>query len=366
MAGGAAPVEVSWRLTGLVGLDAKPVGFDPALAGIGVGPIGFDADSSAAVGAAPPTSGSCRVQEADKPTSAALTSAIATRWPRRFAMGPAWHTRRNRRRGRILGSMTSTPALERQPHTVRTSASMAARERAKEVIRTQLRSVARRHIAERGAADLSLRAVARELDMTSSAVYRHIGSRDELITSLIVESYDSVADVAERADRAEAGQGQDAAARWLAICRAIREWALEHPHEYALLYGSPIPGYRAPIDVAEGSARIWRVVAGVMDTAVSTGVLRPQSRTFDVEGLVTPYVLATVGQPAAPFTDFIVRGMALFSSLIGGISAELFGHFHGLTTDPDRVFDLVVATGAQGAGLELPVTCVERSGRASG
>src|SRR3954449_8855417 len=147
--------------------------------------------------------------------------------------------------------MTSFTSATRQPHRVRTGAPMTARERAKEQVRAQLRSVARRHIAERGAPDLSLRAVARELDMASSAIYRHFSSREELITSLIIESYDSVADVAERADRIEAGQGQDAAARWLAICRAIREWAVEHPHEYTLLYGSPIPGYRAPIDVAE-------------------------------------------------------------------------------------------------------------------
>jgi AcrR family transcriptional regulator len=239
---------------------------------------------------------------------------------------------------------------------------MAARERAKEAVRAQLRSVARRHIAERGAGDLSLRAVARELDMTSSAIYRHVSSRDELITSLMVESYESLAEVAERADRMQAGLGQDAAARWLAICRAVRRWALERPHEYALLYGSPIGAYRASVDVAQGSARIWRVVIRVMETAVSTGVLRPQPRTFDAQGLVTPYVLATVGQPGPPFTDFIVRGMALFSSLIGGISAELFGVFQGLTTDADRIFDLVVATGAQGAGLDLPVDCADQDG----
>jgi AcrR family transcriptional regulator len=266
---------------------------------------------------------------------------------------------RIRRLGRIISTMSPTSAVAREPHTVRTSASLAARERAKEAVRAQLRAVARRHIAERGASDLSLRAVARELNMTSSAVYRLISSRDELFTSLIVESYNSLAEVAEQADRIQAGQGQDAAARWLAICRAVREWALAHPHEYSLLYGSPIPGYLGPKDVAQGSTRIWRVVAGVMDTAVSTGVLRPQSRTFEVDGLVSPYVLATVGRPAPPFTDSIIRGIALFSSLIGGISAELFGHFHGLTTDPDRVFDLVVATGALGAGLELPVDYVD-------
>ena len=239
--------------------------------------------------------------------------------------------------------------------SVRVGASAAARDRAKEAVRAQLREVARRHIAERGAADLSLRAVARELELTSSAVYRYVDSREDLITSLLVESYEAVADVAENADRDQAGSGADAAARWLAIARGIRAWAHDHPHEYALIYGSPIPGYRPPVAVGPAAARIWRVIAGVMAAAVASGVLQPPARPFDVEGLITEHVLETVGRPVPPFTDFIVRAMSLFSSLIGAISSELFGHFHGLTHDEDRAFELVVATGAQGVGLELPV-----------
>ena len=237
----------------------------------------------------------------------------------------------------------------------RAKVSAAARDRARESVRAQLRVIARRHIAERGASDLSLRAVARELDMTSSAVYRYVTNREDLITSLLVESYEAVAEVAELADREQAGAGADAAARWLAIARGIRAWAHDHPHEYALIYGSPIPGYRPPAAVGPAAARIWRVIAGVMAAAVGSGVLQPPARPFNVEGLITEHVLETVGRPAPPFTDFIVRAMALFSSLIGAISAELFGHFHGLTYDDDRAFELVVATGAQGVGLDLPV-----------
>ncbi|QNK82765.1 TetR/AcrR family transcriptional regulator [Nakamurella sp. PAMC28650] len=250
----------------------------------------------------------------------------------------------------VTSSQRGTPA--------RNSASQAARARAKEAVRIQLREIARRHIQERGTADLSLRAVARELDMTSSTIYRYVRSREELITSLVVESYEAVAEAAERADRLHAGAGADAAARWLGIARAIRTWALLHPYEYTLIYGSPM-GDVPSAAVGPPAARIWRVVAGLMSTAVSTGVLHPHARPFDVQGLVADHVLATLGPPAAPFDDFIVRGMALFSSLIGAISTELSGHFHGLTTDADRLFDLVVATGAQGVGLDLPVEVVD-------
>lgn len=223
----------------------------------------------------------------------------------------------------------------------------------------RLRDIARRHIAERGAADLSLRAIARELDMTSSAVYRFVSSREDLITSLVVESYSALAEVAERADRVGAGAGVDVAARWLGIARAIRAWALLHPHEYALIYGSPAVG-TATSPAVIGGARIWRVVAGVMSSAVSTGVLHPPAKAFDVQGLIAEYVVATIDRPTAPFDDFIVRGMALFSCLVGAIFAELSGLFAGMTTDPDRTFDLLIATGAQGVGLDLPVDRTDR------
>ena len=44
-----------------------------------------------------------------------------------------------------------------------------------------------------GAAALSLRAVARDLGMVSSGIYRYVDSRDELLTRLIVDSYSSLA-----------------------------------------------------------------------------------------------------------------------------------------------------------------------------
>ena len=85
----------------------------------------------------------------------------------------------------------------------------------------EIKDIARRHLAEEGSAALSLRAVARELGMVSSAVYRYFPSRDDLLTALIVDAYDAVGLAAEEADaRCEPG---DVLRRWLAICaRAAR------------------------------------------------------------------------------------------------------------------------------------------------
>lgn len=121
-----------------------------------------------------------------------------------------------------------------------------ARERARIEVTAAIKDEARRMLAAEGAAKLSLRAVARELGMVSSALYRYFPSRDELLTALIVDAYDSVGAAAERAEAAARAAGAPPRTRWLAICEAFRAWALAHPHEYALIYGSPVPGYSAP------------------------------------------------------------------------------------------------------------------------
>src|SRR5204863_7108285 len=119
-----------------------------------------------------------------------------------------------------------------------------ARERIRAELTAEIANAARRQLAEVGAAALSLRAVARELGMASSALYRYFPSRDDLLTRLIIDGYDDLGAAAEPADDPTAPPGE----RWRAVCRAVRTWALAHPHEYALLYGSPVPGYRAPAD----------------------------------------------------------------------------------------------------------------------
>jgi AcrR family transcriptional regulator len=141
--------------------------------------------------------------------------------------------------------------------TAITSAGRTARERARAELTREIKQEARRQLAAHGAQGLSLRAVARELGMVSSALYRYFPSRDELLTALIIDAYDALGDTAEAAD---AGQPPaDIRGRWEATCRAVRDWALAHPHEYALIYGSPVPGYRAPQATVAPATRVARV-----------------------------------------------------------------------------------------------------------
>src|SRR4051794_26080306 len=113
-----------------------------------------------------------------------------------------------------------------------------ARERARAEVTAAIKEEARRQVAEEGAVRLSLRAVARELGMVSSALYRYFASRDDLLTALITDAYDALGAAAEAALESSTAQGATHFARWQAVCRAVRSWALAHPHEYALVYGS--------------------------------------------------------------------------------------------------------------------------------
>ena len=179
-----------------------------------------------------------------------------------MAHWPAW--RRNDRRGsRTSGQRSGRPGGQRSGRPGRQRERGPGRQRERGPGRqrergpggrpgsghgrnatSEIKAEARRQLAAGGAQQLSLRAVARELGMVSSAVYRYFPSRDDLLTALIIDAYDALGEAAEAA----AGRLRQTAvrARWTAACHAVRDWAKAHPHEYALIYGSPVPGYQAP------------------------------------------------------------------------------------------------------------------------
>src|SRR5437016_3399415 len=144
-----------------------------------------------------------------------------------------------------------------------------ARDRARAELTGEIKAVARRHLAEEGSAALSLRAVAREVGMVSSAVYRYFPSRDDLLTALIIDAYDAVGERAEAAERASRNRGADA--RWLSVCEAVRAWALADPHEYALIFGSPVPGYAAPEATIGPASRVPLVLLRLIGDGVASG-----------------------------------------------------------------------------------------------
>lgn len=212
----------------------------------------------------------------------------------------------------------------------------STRERVRSEMTDDIKRVARAHLATRGA-DLSLRAVAREIGVVSSAVYRYFGSRDELLTALVVDAYDELADAAEDAELVAARN--DPHARWMALAGGIRAWALANPHEYALLYGSPVPGYQAPQDTVGPASRPQRVFAQIVRDAVSSAVGDPdpadpiaKSLRADAEGVAQFLELAQVPQA------LIVRALLAWTQLFGALSFEMFGRFAGGITDADALF----------------------------
>jgi AcrR family transcriptional regulator len=238
-----------------------------------------------------------------------------------------------------LRSLLSSATMSGMPPT--------ARERVRAELTAEITDAARRQLAEVGAAALSLRAVAREVGMVSSAVYRYFPSRDDLLTRLIVESYDALGAAAERADDPSLAPRQ----RWLAVCRAVRDWARAHPHEYALLYGSPVPGYRAPEATIPPASRVGVVLGRIVADAARSGALPDTAGERD-PGLVSQEAVAVLGGDHAAIDETVrVRALLAWSSLFGAISFELFGHFVGSVVDADRFFDRAVAELAGLVGL---------------
>lgn len=254
----------------------------------------------------------------------------------------------------VLSFVFTGPAGQTGPMSV----PRTARERARAEIMSELLAAAHARLAADGPAGLSLRAIARDLGMASSAVYRYVGSRDELLTLLVVDGYDAVGQVAEDAATRARTAGEDSAQTWLAVARAIRSWALANRHSYELIYGTPIPGYQAPEDTVRAAMRLWAVINDVVQGAVQTGTLGAVGPDFPTRGLVTDEVYIFAGIPSADartpeLTRYIVRSLTLFSALTGAISAELFGHYQGITDDLPGLFDATIATTAAGVGLRL-------------
>ena len=226
------------------------------------------------------------------------------------------------------------------------STTQGARARARIEVTAAIKDEARRQLAAEGASKLSLRAVARELGMVSSALYRYFPSRDELLTALIIDAYDSVGEAAEvaHAEVADAGPLR----RWIAVCEAVRGWALAHPHEYALIYGSPVPGYVAPETTVPPAARVALLLIGIARDAHQAGTLTEPPLPADLQPEAERMVADFAGDlpPAVA-----VALVAAWAELYGLVSFELFGQFRRVVEDREAFFRYAVRRLALGVGL---------------
>jgi AcrR family transcriptional regulator len=187
--------------------------------------------------------------------------------------------------------------------------------------------------------------------VVSSAVYRYFPSRDELLTALIIEAYDDLGATVERAESAV--RRRDLAGRWRAICTTVRRWAIEHPHEYGLIYGTPVPGYAAPQRTIASAARVPNLMLALLADLSAAG--RDPGKGPD--GVRVPrkvhasIVSALRAADGAVSPDLMARGLMAWTWLCGAVSFELFGHLVGSVDDPEVFFGHQVDRMARVVGL---------------
>ncbi len=225
---------------------------------------------------------------------------------------------------------------------------LGVRARAREALLADVGRVARAHLAESGAAALSVRAIARELGLASSALYRYYPSRDALLTRLIIEAYD---ELGERVEACEADVTRtDLGRRYRAICTAVRDWARTHPHEYALIYGSPVPGYAAPDDTIDPAVRVAQVFLRL------AADIDPAGLVLRIDGPIDSVLLdqfnALTAVVGLDIDDHVLAlGVTLWAQLFGIVSFELFGTFNNTFEPADAIFEHHIRLGAVALGL---------------
>ena len=121
--------------------------------------------------------------------------------------------------------------------------------------------------------------------------------------------------------------------------RAIRSWALAHPHEWGLIFGTPVPGYEAPEDTVEPYTRVAAAMVRPLVEARAAGRLRAGPRP------ARP-VSDELRDAVAPVTDGLLPGMPVekvvlaieaWTTIVGVISLEVFGHWRNTILDPGAV-----------------------------
>ena len=222
------------------------------------------------------------------------------------------------------------PAMpEPEPATIR--------ERYRAQVRAEVKQAALDQLAQAGPAGVSISAIGKQLGISGPGLYRYFGSRDELLTELVMDAYGDLADALAAAT--SDARGQDPRARLKALARAYRSWALAQPHRYRLLFGPPLPGYDAHaqrlVQASHAAMAILVEALGELGDPVApapgpplASQLAAWARQHNLE--------------ADPTTA--LRALLVWSRLHGFVSLEIAGNYASMGIDPDQVFEMQLAT----------------------
>jgi AcrR family transcriptional regulator len=200
------------------------------------------------------------------------------------------------------------------------------REKKRTATLDEIRTTAWKQIGEMGAASLSLRGIAREMGMTAPALYRYYKDRDALVTALLIDAFTAFGHALE------AGRDtcslDDHAGRFRAMCKAYFTWAAENPQRYALLFGTPIPGYLFADELGPVAQRSFLVLQGVLGEAHVAEKITGELTTLRLPSrLKSKYeTLRKMGMPNTPLVTHLALSVW---SMMHGITSLYLHHYLG-------------------------------------
>jgi AcrR family transcriptional regulator len=216
---------------------------------------------------------------------------------------------------------------------------LSRRDRVRAATVTEIKDTARRILVAEGPAGLSLRAIAREMGMTAPALYRYFPSREDLIGALIAELYDELTATLSAAATAAGG---DPRAGITAASWTFRSWALAHPREFGLLFGSPIPGIDAHSDDSPAGLAAERF--GQLFGDLVARIYQDDPFPAPAEDEMDPRLREELRAWCAGLPAELPPGAAqVFVScwirLYGMVAMEVFGHLRFALPDAEPMFE---------------------------
>lgn len=215
-----------------------------------------------------------------------------------------------------------------------------------------IKETARRLMAEEGTNGLSVRGIAKVLDMTPPAIYHYFASLDDLTTALIVDSFNALADALELA--AQRSIAPTAGGKLIDVLLAYRLWAVEHPIDFQLIYGNPIPGYEAPADVTVPAVvRTFIVTVSLIDETLRTGEIvptKPYNRIPPVVEARLRHLISESNYPIATLSMYFA--MVLWTQIHGIIYLEVYNHIQANVDDVGVFYEAQVRNMLIAMGLK--------------
>ncbi len=199
-----------------------------------------------------------------------------------------------------------------------------------------IKETAWKQIAEFGAATLSLRAIARELKITAPAIYNYFPDRDALVTALIVDAYNSMAD-AQEATIVNISEDKRAE-RLFELGMAYRQWAVTYPQRYQLIFGTPIPNYHAPEEMTlPAAARGLLPLLNAIQAIFTAGELRTE-RFAKLTPKMKSMLAAWQKIEGSADLEVLYLALVIWSRVHGLVMLEIGSHVPSFFDDPAELF----------------------------